>query len=199
MDETPSTNVLEAPSHSPSSSPWAWCVASLVITTALSLAAAHAPPRIRLIGLFSVAFGLLIGWLLAVLAEKLVSHPSRLVMSLVAAILTLGGLIGCGWETFRLEQSRLAKSPNDDLALRLMEGMKAQGGAGDATPAKPSTLTAFRSHLSRRLRQLGDWPSPWPELFWLTELAAGASASVWALRRFHGVSSSSTDRTTVQA
>ncbi len=183
MDDVPSTSAPQSmPGRTPSS-PWIWLMASLVATTAVSLAAAHAPPRVRLIGLFSIAFGLLVGWMVVRLADLSDVCPSRQIVSIAAAILALGGLVGNTWETSRLDQLRTGDPAKERMAEQLIEQMKTQPVTGNPIPYDLSKLSAFRWHLSRRIRQLGRWPSPWPEYFWLAELLTASAASVWFSNR----------------
>ena len=179
MDETPSTTPLNDPSRAGNSSLSVWLVTSVAAIAALALAAAHAPPRIRLIGLFSIAFALLVGWLLGRLAERLDAHPSRGLIGTIAVFLSIAGLIGATWEAFRLELSRRPKSPNDAIAERLIEQMKTQTKLPPFENREQSALLAFRRYLSGRIRQLGEWSSPWPEVFWISELVTAAAASYW--------------------
>jgi hypothetical protein len=194
MDEFASSVSSNPYSRSARSSFAAWIVACVVATTALSLVAAHAPARVRLIGLFSLAFGLLVGWFVAWLAVKLDAKSSRPVICVAAAIFTLGGLIGCTWETFRLEELRRPRSANEELGLRLIEQMKMQNTGDQNEHFDLSTTTAFRKYLTLRIRQIGNWPRPWAEVFWISELIAGTFASVWFSNRIvNSVNGTSTD------
>lgn len=206
MDEEPSTTSSKDEANPPGSSPLIWLAGGLIGTVAISLVAAHAPPRIRLIGLFSIVFGLAIGWSLSRLAEKLECRISQTDMGVVVVILSVAGLIGCTWETWRLEEVRKPKSGNDAIVARMIEQMKLQTSIGQArsvpnqlemVPPPSSSLTEFRRYLARRIRQLGEWSSPWPEAFWLLEICAGAAASVWiAIRGPQTNSQVSESRTT---
>jgi hypothetical protein len=181
MDATPNSSF--APRRSADSPMLAWLLACVVLVTGLSLAAAHAPPRIRLIGLFAVAFGLLTGWGVVLLAGRLQCHPAHPVAVMVAALLSIVGLIGATWETARVEEARRSKSGQDVLAARLMEEVAARTSGGATEVSGGPAWIAFRRHLSRRVRQLGLWPSPWPEVLWVAELLAAAAASVWMSNR----------------
>lgn len=190
MDEMPSTTSSEPISPTAGPSSWIWLVAGIVMTTAAALAAAHSPPRIRLIGLFSVAFGLVVGWLLARLVETLDCHPSRRAIRIAAAVFTLCGLIGSTCETVRLNEAQKPKSGTDAIAARIIEQIKMQsstgesdGGISSMTPKESSSLAMIRRYLSRRLQPLGEWRSPWPETFWCLELCTAAAASVWISTR----------------
>lgn len=182
MDEAPSTPVA----HPPASSLLSWLAVCFIATTAMSLASAHAPPRVRLIGMFSVAFGLLAGWLIVRLALLIEFKPSPRLASVVAGLMSCLGLIGGAWETWRLEVARQGDLAKERVAERLIEQSKTSPGASGTIPIDSSPLAGFRWYISRRTRQLGRWPSPWPELFWLVELLLGTAASVlsslWGLK-----------------
>jgi hypothetical protein len=159
------------------------------MTTALALAATHSPPRIRLIGLFSVAFGLAVGWLLARLVDQLESPASRRAIGVASAVFTLCGLIGSTWETSRLNEIQETKRVNEVLEARLLEQTLKMAGDREGNISLPSlpkasmSLTVFRGHLARRIRPLGEWSSPWPEAFWCLELIVAAAASAWISTR----------------
>jgi hypothetical protein len=174
--QKPNDDAMSRQSHTGRTSTPTWLAASLLATGAISLAAAHAPPRIRLIGLFPIGFGLLVGWLLVRLASQFETFPSRRVLVTAAALLALGGWIGTTWETFRIDETLSVKSPQDELAARMMREFDQQTKGAGPEQSRPSTVASFRTYLSRRIRQLGDWPSPWPECFWLAESVAAAVA-----------------------
>lgn len=157
-----------------------WLAALLVATTAISLAAAHAPARIRLIGLFSICFGFLIGGVACWLAIQCDAKLSRRFVVVVATGAALIGLIASTWETYRLESARIAKSGTDGIAARLIEEFDLRS---PIVSSSRSTGVEFRRYLKRRIRQLGEWPSPWPECFWFAEVCAGATASGWLASR----------------
>ena len=181
MDEPQSTSSVTSPPSTASSWPMSWMVIGMVATLALSLIAAHAPARIRLLGLFSIAFGLIVGWLLNRLVELLDAHPSRHFIRLVAATLTLCGLVGSTCEQVRLETLKRPGTPKEEVAQRLIDEMQMSGPANHSP--QNDSLSEFRKHLSVRIRKLGVWSSPWPEAFWIAEVCAGAFASSWMASR----------------
>jgi hypothetical protein len=185
MSETPPAKPSASQVREPRTWPWSWLFASLIFTLAISLAAAHAPPRIRLIGLFSVAFGLIVGWSMNRLVEMLNVDSSRRFVEMIVAIFTVGGLVGSTCEVVRMEIMNRGKSPRDGLAARMIEEMETQSKPSERQDSQPTKVMEFRRHLSYRIRQLGDWSSPWPEFFWMAELIAGATASVWISRPKH--------------
>jgi hypothetical protein len=189
MDESAST---EPPPDQPvqkESGTLSWLPIAVILTTAMSVAAAHVPSRVRLIGLFSVAFGLMLGWLLVQLNGKLNANLPVKFIAGIAAVLTLLGLVGSTWQLCRLDAQNRAPSANESLALKMMEQMKSQMPIDGQQKDSPSNSlseeldTSFRGYLSRRIRKLGHWSSPWPEVIWGTELLAGAAASFWIASR----------------
>ena len=160
-----------------------WILACCLCVGVLAMMAAHAPARIRLIGLFSVGFGLIVGWLTTRLAQLLEVRPARSVIIMLAASLTLVGLVATTWQTFRLDELTQVKTIDEELAARLMREFDRQQGIAtpDLTPS--SSLQSFRGYLARRVSQLGRWSSPWPELFWWGECASASVAAGWFAQR----------------
>jgi len=160
-----------------------WMLACCFCVGVLAVMAAHAPARVRLIGLFSVGFGLFVGWLTTRLAQLFEVRPARATIIMLAASLTLVGLVATTWQTFRLDELTQVKSSEEELAAKLMREFDRQQGIAtpDLTPS--SSLQRFRGYLTRRVRQLGRWPSPWPELFWCGECISAGIAAGWFAQR----------------
>ena len=177
-DKLPLANGQTEP-RSGSSSVLIWLSACVIFVTALSIAAAHAPARIRLIGLFSIAFGLVVGWIVVRLASQLESAPGRCFSMITAMLLSLSGLIGSTWHTSRLVEASSGLSGKDALAARLIKELEQQANESGNENRCRSEVTEFQKYLSRRLQKLGNWTSPWPECFWVTELVAATIAAGW--------------------
>lgn len=171
----------------------AWLVLGLIVMAGLSLVAAQAPPRIRLIGLFSIGFGLLVGWLLRLIADMQVAQPSHRAIGIAACVLTGCGLVAVTWQNYRREAASFSADPQQVLAARMMEEMQAQSKEGITTTAGVVTKVTFQSYLVQRIRQLGHWSSPWPEAVWCAELVAGMLASWWMAVRGKAISATSPD------
>lgn len=152
-----------------------WQIASVVATGAVAVAAANAPPRIRLIGLFPVAFGLLVGLIVTWLRNPFDARPGRLTTTIAAVVLALCGWIGATWESYRLDKAMFLASPQDRMAAQMMQEFEKQSGAPQGPTVNPLREMSFQEFLGRRLKQLGKWPSPWPECFWVGELLAAAT------------------------
>ncbi len=165
--------------------PWlSWLARTVLVVLALSIAAAQAPPRVRLLGLFSVAVGGAMGVAAAFFTRP---HPNRIVRRwlLAMSLMAFAGLAGSTWMAFRVEAAELArleavwrpKSPEQQLAEKMADRINRESNAQAGV-----MLEEFRWYLTRRVRQLGAWPSPWPEVFWCAELLAGSAAAAWGFR-----------------
>ena len=157
--------------------PWlSWLARAALVVLALSIAAAQAPTRVKLLGLFAVAVGGAMGAASAFFTKP---HPNRVSLRwlLAMALMALCGLAGSTWLAFRSDAALLAKTPQQQMAATMMKQMERDsGGEIDSAPTT-SVVNEFRWYLARRARQLGTWPSPFPELFWCAELLAGGAAA----------------------
>ena len=168
--------------------PWlSWLVRAALVVLAISIAAAHAPIRVKLLGLFSIGAGGAMGAASAFFTKP---HPDRVPRRWLAILflMAFSGLAGSTWLAFRSEAASQAKSPQQQMAATMMKQMERDSN-GEIVPATSiSAVDEFRWYLTRRVKQLGSWPSPWPELFWIAELLAGGVAAAWGFR--FGVASS---------
>jgi len=158
-----------------------WLARTALVALVLSIAAAHVPTRVKLLGLFSVVAGSAMGATSAFLTKP---HPNRVPRRwLLAVFLTaLVGLAGSTWLAYRLDAFSQSKSLQQQMAVTMMKQMERDSGGEIASAPTVSTINEFRWYLARRVKQLGSWPSPWPELFWIGELLAGGAAAVWGFR-----------------
>ncbi len=183
-DDTPSTGGSSPPTGSSPIGPLlSWLVAVVLVLSAIGIVAAQAPARVRLLVLFPILVGGAMGAASGVFARSMrVGVTSHTVLTVGG--LALMALAGSTWQTFRLDAASRAVSPREQqMALNLMQQMERDsGGEFTATPVASAT-DQFRQYLARRVRQLGAWSSPWPELFWAIELLAGGAAAMWGLRR----------------
>lgn len=178
--------------HDTGSALWFW-PGALAVSAGLAIAAAHAPARIRLLGVFSVVFGLILGRLLVHLAATL---HQRLNIPQIAwvGVVTAAGLVGSVCHLVALQPIPAPPTLSHPVATILAARMQVENGIqpGDTIPEfkpveyKPPTFgNRVQIYLKSRVQNLGTWPSPWPELFWGAEVLAGTAAAVgiaWALR-----------------
>ena len=188
-DETPSVGGSSSPTGSPPIGPLlSWLAAVILILSAIGIVAAHVPTRVKLLGLFPVAVGWVIGAASGVFAKAMrLSVTPQIVLAV--GVLTLVALAASAQQAFLLDAASRAVSPREQqMALNLMRQMERDSGGEVSAAPVASATDEFRQYLARRVRQLGAWSSPWPELFWAIELLAGGAAAMWGLRR--GVRSS---------
>jgi hypothetical protein len=169
---TPTPNVDAQPSEPGSTLQFVVC--ATVVCVGLGILAGQAPPRIRLLGLFSLGFGLLAGGLLSSLAGWL-NVRLNVVMIAAIGVMTLGGMV-IGVCATVANQPR-PPTPRD------LHPIEAQVVARMPPPQPPDFGSRVRTYLHLRVEMLGDWSSPWPEVFWGGELLLGTAGSVWMALR----------------
>lgn len=179
---------------------------SVIAAGVLGIAAAHAPAWTRLLVLFSLGFGLLLGWLLANLASLLnvrIDSPKLAVIALAA----LGGFVVTLYQTVAL-----LPAPKPSTAIHPITALVE---AQQQTPVKPqlesepqvmlepidptrvppppAAMANFqmqrqgsKPQFSSRLQfylhyriASGSWPRPWPEMFFGGEVLLGMAGAVW--------------------
>jgi hypothetical protein len=128
-----------------------WLAAVLITGAVGGLVASIAPPRLRLIGLFAIALGAVLGWLAGRLALTL-RMPSRRV-AVLGGLLT--GATGCivatilHWQAFSRELKAAEKpSAGQALVARMLQAAE-QNAPTD--PESQAALAEFRSSAARAL------------------------------------------------
>ncbi len=180
---TPSTPITDSPTLE-RGSVLQFCLGCVVLAGILGVLAAHSPARIRLLGLFSIGFGLLTGWLLARLATTLNVRLDAPKIALIG-IVTLAGLITSVCRTVALQPPSTAKNMIADMVEARMREAAEKGEPGADAPTEPLPLPTspgfagrLLTYLNRRVEMLGNWSSPCPELFWAGELLLGTAGSI---------------------
>jgi len=187
---TPDSSVNSNPEFTPA---WQFFAAAVGIAFFIGLISAQAPPRIRLLGLFAIALGLLTSWLLLEIARRMNTRIGALQIAWIGLV-TMGELVTSLLATVAMQPP---PPPPRDLhpveAVVVAQMRKAAEEAGlepppsiSAPDAKFEVLTVPKLsffdrvliYLDRRVAMLGQWPNPWPELFWLGEVLAGTAAAV---------------------
>lgn len=160
-----------------------WLVTAAIALTVLTLAAAHAP---KIIGLFLIGYGAVAGGILGWLA-RLAGLRARSVV-VVCAMLIAGGTVGLTLRTHQLWAERTSALLEKKRPLPLpasLEGLPENvRGTFEAAWASRRPDLGFLAYLRDRVSPLGDWPSPWPGVFWGTEVVLGSAAGAWLARRF---------------
>ena len=142
-----------------------FCLGCIAAAAILGELAAHAPARVRLLGLFSLGFGLLVGWLLCRLAKILNVRLDAAKIALIAAV-TLAGLITGVCRTVALQPPSTTKNMIADMIEARMREAADKGEPSLAEPSEPMPLPTppgfagrVQTYLNRRVEMLGHWSS----------------------------------------
>jgi hypothetical protein len=176
-----------------------------LVLTGLAIIAAHAPPRVRLLGLFPVAHGLIAGWLLTQVAAGVRRQTSR-GATLLATALIAASLLGTTFESHRMFAAKV-RAQFTAAATDLLDGKwLSQLSAGatakeraefervkqDLAKARRdrrrllSDRSSFRDYLGHRVLALGVWRSPWPQLLWACEILLATTAGTFLFHKGGG-------------
>jgi hypothetical protein len=198
----------EAPHADPSDSPitgsdrrpslggglFSWIVLLVIATCGLALAAAHLPPIFKKLGLFAVAYGLLLGLIggwLSQFTPKV--YKTRRLGAAVVFALALAGQTGIALESYRLDRSereRLERSdPKETLARRLLESAnepsdpKSRATFDEFRRSYSKPGASFDEYLQFRVSGIGIQSKRRAALFWGVEIVSGALAASWVFLR----------------
>jgi hypothetical protein len=171
-----------------------WIVLLTIATAALALAAAHLPPVFKKLGLFAIAYGLLVGLIAAWLAPvSLRLHLSRRLGVVLVFVIALSGQIGIAAESYRVDREqrqRLRRAdPNQALAQRLLESAaeptdeKSRATFEDFRHSYGGPPGSFVDYLQFRLSSIGIQSKPVAISLWGVELLLGGVAASWVFAR----------------
>jgi hypothetical protein len=171
-----------------------WIVLLVIAACALSLAAAHLPPIFRKLGLFAVAYGLLLGLIgdwLSQFTPKV--YTTRRLGAAIVFVLALAGQIGIALESYRLDRSererRERSDPKETLARRLLESAnepsdaKSRATFDEFRRSYSSRGASFGEYLQFRVSGIGIQSKGIGALFWGVEIVLGALAASWVFLR----------------
>ncbi|GAB4137533.1 MAG: hypothetical protein Tsb009_05130 [Planctomycetaceae bacterium] len=174
-----------------------WLLTSLAGIALLAFLAAHAPARVRLLGLFALGFGMLLGALLAWLMVEFQVPGSRRLSGLAAILIALG-MMGMVAESYRVYVWRLCTlydQPVLDVSSNekplTAQNAKALGPVmkfiREARQEKLAEESRFVRYVERRtqINQQPAWEMPWPWVLLIGECVAGFLAGTWV---FHVLS-----------
>ncbi len=183
-----------------------WLFLTSVVMTTLTLCAVHAPSRIKLLGLFAIAYGLLAGWNTGQLAHITGIH-SRRIVAIVSFAVIIAGQVGMAVESYRLyhrfHAAELRRLYQSDPMASLMKHIPVPKQLGDQAQLK-TTLeqnrqerdrklavlirrkTSFSAYLRNRVSSLR-LSQPWAVLLWAVDMAlASAAGTFFAVRVANG-------------
>lgn len=167
-----------------------WLVAGIGLVCGVALIAAHLPARVKLLGLFAIGVGVLMGWGLGELARRL-RVGSGISVACAAFLLTAAGIAGITVRSHQVWSSQVRASLGAD-PWALFDAQMEQGtDAKEDTYAevrrqleqsradrrrKIAERTSFSTYLERRAPGAG-------KLLWVSEILLGATAGAWMAGR----------------
>jgi hypothetical protein len=171
-----------------------WILLLAIAACALALGAAHLPPIFKKLGLFAVAYGLLVGLLGAWLGQVAPGLRVRLrAATALVFVVALAGQIGIAAESYRIERSdrqrRERADPKQVLARRLLESAseppdaKSQATLDEFRLSYGGPGTSFGDYLQFRVSNIGIQSKRAAALFWGSELVLGGLAASWCFLR----------------
>ena len=185
-----------------------WLAGSLILIAVMAAVAARLPVEAKPLGLYLIGWGALSGWCTGQLALR-AGVPFRRTVLVVSWIMIAGGLIGGTLESYRIKVTPLRLQALKDRAAELQDPLSGPTQtllSGDNSKDTPEVRAAreqlrtmerrraemlqaieerrefdlqFRGYLSRRVSTLGNWPQPWPTVFWWAEVILGSTLGSW--------------------
>ncbi len=167
-----------------------WILLGGVALFVLGLVFVHAPQRVKLLGIFSIAYGAAAGGILAYLAKSFRIHfPTTAFV--IAYLLIVVGLIGSTFQSWQIYASNLEEryavdptamflsKADGEQRLQLQQLIEDQQKDRELQLAQ---LTSFSAYLRQRVAALGDWPAIAATSFWIVELLLAGFAGGWIVR-----------------
>ncbi len=167
-----------------------WIVLLAIATGVLALGAAHLPAVAKKLGLFAIAYGLLVGligaWLLQ-FAPGL--RGRRKVATAFVVALAVAGEIGIAVESYRIDrterQRRELADPKQALAHRLLESAqepddpKSRATFDEFRRSYAGTSDSFAAYLQFRVSGVGIQSQKLAVTFWVIEVLLGGLTAGW--------------------
>jgi hypothetical protein len=167
--------------------PWKGVALAVVGVAVLTAVASVMPAGARKLVLFAIAFGVATGWMVAAAAKQFAT-PRRVALLLVPLLTTagLGFVAQRTWREYQsLQRTADIENPRRSAPSPMLEAI----AVSDPETAKmlererSSEAPGFLEYLAVRTRPLGEWPEPWPVLFWGGELLLATLAGLLVVRR----------------
>ncbi|MES2788406.1 MAG: hypothetical protein V4719_02210 [Planctomycetota bacterium] len=177
--------------------PLAWLAGVVVGTALAAVLAVQLPDRAKLLGLFPLIWGGMVGLGYGWWAGECRLRVSRWIYLLAFLLLAAGeaGIVYQAWQRYQLElRQQFTRDPAAGMAKQA-EQAPVETDNPEQLELRKQLLAEFErvrqrrrealglsEFLQRRLRKLGNIPQPWPELFYAGEILLGSLAGLAALR-----------------
>jgi hypothetical protein len=177
--------------------PLRWFAGVLVATALAAVLAVQLPDRAKLLGLFPLIWGGIMGWGYAWWGGECQVKRS-LWISIAAFLLIAAGEAAIVYQAWQIYQTDLRQQFSKDPAAGLVkqaEQVPTENVKPEEQALRKQLLAEFErvrqrrretlglsTFLQRRLRKLGDISSPWPEIFYAGEILLGGLAGLVVMR-----------------
>ncbi|WP_437185675.1 hypothetical protein SH668x_002789 [Planctomicrobium sp. SH668] len=184
---TPERDRAKSESLRPLSRDLLWVVGSLVAVAVLALTASYVPNVMKRLGVFYFVYGIACGMVMLWLAAELRPAFQR-------SFPYIGGVICCigacylGWLSYqRFVDARaemVASNPHSAAIESAIESFSKDNPELQewAAASKRGKSLRFVDYLHHRVSSIGDWASPFPELFWICEVLIASIACGWTMQ-----------------
>jgi len=179
-----------------------WLIVSGVFITALSLLAVHLPERLKLLLVYAVVYGLISGGALTTLAQKFGLPVKKTVILAIVCLIIFGQSLVLYLSHQRYQEATLKRFKADQTSFTI-DRMFATGEPPENPQArkeyeqvlkqyqaaklerkeKEQNLLKISSYLQHRISSVTNLKTPWPQLFWFTELLFCCISAIWASRQ----------------
>jgi hypothetical protein len=167
-----------------------WIVLLGIGACALALASAHLPPIFKKLGLFAVAYGLLVGLAGAWLSQFASGvHTRRRLAAALVFVVAIAGQCGIAAESYRIDRAdrerRERADPKQALAHKLLESAeeptdpKSRATFEEFRRSFSASGSSFVEYLQFRVSGIGIRSRWVVALFWGVEILLGGLAAGW--------------------
>lgn len=176
-----------------------WLLAGSLLVAIVAWASIHAPPRVKILGLFAVVTGGAAGWLLGRSARSLGVLDRRAVVPL-AFVMVAAGQVGVGIGAHHVWADGIRRQYQVDPS-GLLTGQIAAPESVSSDPEQQARyeqvladyfeqhrderadtlarITRFEAYLQHRVSVLPVWFHSWAGLFWGLEIVLAGLAGAW--------------------
>ncbi|MDA0833528.1 MAG: hypothetical protein O3A29_09610 [Planctomycetota bacterium] len=173
-----------------------WLISSVLALTVIGIVAVNLPARVKLLGWFAIAVGLLAGGVLRYLQKTWGLSPGRR-WTILAAVLIVTLQSGIGVGTWWRQAAILDKQNESHPILQQLQSSRIDAEAGGEESHDQQEMLqyerllredlarerSFERYLQKRLTAVGSFDRPWPALVWCLEVLAGTFAGTYIFCR----------------
>ncbi len=186
-----------SPLTNPAALRFKWLLGILIATALTAILAVQLPDRAKLIGLFPLIWGGLLGFGYAWWAGECHLPRARWMDITAFLVLAVGeaAIVYQAWQLYQFELRQQFKKDPAAGMVKQAEQVPSEKIKPEEQALRKQLLAEFErvrqrrrealampTFLQRRLRKLGDIPHPWPEVFYAAEILLGGLAGLTVMK-----------------